>query len=110
MTMTQDVVTRFDPLSPYCPRCSLPLEPWQANSRAEGRPSSYECRPCATQIRWTPADVRQQMPREVRRHDAHGSEPYREVLRQHEREELTVPVSSDPISPPAAAFAEGGGG
>jgi hypothetical protein len=24
------------PLSPYCPRCSLPLEPWQAGSRVEG--------------------------------------------------------------------------
>ncbi len=56
------------PLSPYCPRCSLPLEPWQADSRAEGRPIGYECRPCGTQIRWTPADVLQQMQREVRRH------------------------------------------
>jgi tRNA(Ile2) C34 agmatinyltransferase TiaS len=56
------------PLSPYCPRCSLPLEPWQADARAEGRPSGYACRPCGTQIRWTPADVLKQMQREVRRH------------------------------------------
>ena len=26
------------PLSPYCPRCSLPLEPWQADHRTEGTP------------------------------------------------------------------------
>jgi hypothetical protein len=56
------------PLSSYCPHCSLPLEPWQADARAEGRPIGYECRPCGTQIRWTPADVLQQMQREVRRH------------------------------------------
>jgi hypothetical protein len=56
------------PLSPYCPRGSLPLEPWQADHRAEGTPSGDECRPCGTQIRWTPTDVLNQMPREVRRH------------------------------------------
>jgi hypothetical protein len=56
------------PLSPYCPRCSLPLELWQADHRAEGTPSGDACRPCGTQIRWTPADVLQQMHREVCRH------------------------------------------
>jgi hypothetical protein len=56
------------PLSPYCPRCSLPLEPWQADPQVEGTPIGYECRPCGTQIRWTPTDVLNQMPREVRRH------------------------------------------
>jgi hypothetical protein len=58
------------PLRPYCPRGSLPLEPWQAEHRADGTPIGYECRPCGTQIRWTPADVLQQMQREVRRHYA----------------------------------------
>jgi hypothetical protein len=56
------------PLRPYCPRGSLPLEPWQADHRAEGTPSGDECRPCGTQIRWTPTNVLNQMPREVRRH------------------------------------------
>jgi hypothetical protein len=62
---TQPPIHRFlervvsHPLRPYCPRCSLPLEPWQADPRAEGRPIGYECRPCGTQIRWTPADVLQ---------------------------------------------------
>jgi tRNA(Ile2) C34 agmatinyltransferase TiaS len=55
------------PLNPYCPRCSLPLEPWQADSRAAGTALGYACRPCGTQIRWTPADLLQQMQREVRR-------------------------------------------
>jgi hypothetical protein len=73
------------PLSPYCPRCSLPLEPWQADHRAEGTPSGYECRPCGTQIRWTPADVLKQMQREVRRNYAQYWEQYREALRQHAR-------------------------
>jgi hypothetical protein len=68
------------PLSPYCPRCSLPLEPWQADLRAEGRPIGYECRPCGTQIRWTPADVLSQMHREVRRHYAQYWERYREAI------------------------------
>src|SRR5919204_4723232 len=70
------------PLSPYCPRCSLPLEPWQADHRAEGTPIGYECRPCGTQIRWTPADVRDQIRREVRRHYAQYWEQYGEALRQ----------------------------
>jgi tRNA(Ile2) C34 agmatinyltransferase TiaS len=73
------------PLSPYCPRCSLPLEPWQADPQAEGRPSGYECRPCGTHIRWTPADVLNQMQREVRRHYAQYWEQYRDTIRQHER-------------------------
>jgi hypothetical protein len=73
------------PLSPYCPRCSLPLERWQADPRAEGTAMGYECRPCGTQIRWTPADVLTQMKREVRRHYARYWEQYREALRQHER-------------------------
>ena len=68
------------PLSPYCPRCSLPLEAWQADLRAEGRPIGYECRPCGTQIRWTPADVLNQMHREVRRHYAHYWARYREAI------------------------------
>jgi tRNA(Ile2) C34 agmatinyltransferase TiaS len=68
------------PLRPYCPRCSLPLEPWQTESRAEGKPSGYACRPCGTQIRWTPADVLQQMHREVRRNYAHDWERYREAI------------------------------
>ena len=73
------------PLSPYCPRCSLPLELWQANHGAEGIPTGYECRPCGTQIRWTPADVRDQIRREVRRHDAQYWERYQEAIRQHAR-------------------------
>lgn len=72
---------RSHPLSPYCPRCSLPLEPWQADHRAEGRPNGYACRPCGTQIRWTPADVLNQMKREVRRHYAQYWERYRAALR-----------------------------
>jgi hypothetical protein len=71
------------PLSPYCPRCSLPLEPWQADHRADETPIGYECRPCGTQIRWTPADVLDQMQREVRRHYAHYWERYRDAIRQH---------------------------
>jgi hypothetical protein len=70
------------PLSPYCPRCSLPLEPWQADHRAEGTPIGYECRPCGTQIRWTPADVRDQIRREVRRHYAQYWERYHQAIRQ----------------------------
>jgi hypothetical protein len=35
-----------DPLSPSCPRCSLPLEPWQADARAGGGVMGYACRPC----------------------------------------------------------------
>jgi hypothetical protein len=58
------------PLSPSCPRCSLPLEPWQADARAAGTVMGYECRPCGTQLRWPPADVLRQMHREVRRHYA----------------------------------------
>src|SRR5687767_1952027 len=44
------------PLSPHCPRCSLPLEPWHGDVGVAGRPIGYECRPCGTHIRWTPAD------------------------------------------------------
>jgi hypothetical protein len=73
------------PLRPYCPRCSLPLEPWQADHGAEGTPTGYECRPCGTQIRWTPADVLKQMHREVRRNYVHYWERYREAIRQHAR-------------------------
>jgi hypothetical protein len=68
------------PLSPYCPRGSLPLEPWQADLRAEGMPVGYACRPCGTQIRWTPADVLSQMRREVRRHYAQYWARYREAI------------------------------
>ena len=73
-----------DPLSPYCPRCSLPLEPWQADARAGGVVMGYECRPCGTHLRWPPADVVKQMHREVRRHYAHYWAQYRAALRQHE--------------------------
>jgi hypothetical protein len=73
------------PLNPYCPRCSLPLEPWQADPRAEGTAMGYECRPCGTHIRWPPADVLQQMQREVRRHYAHYWAQYREALRPYAR-------------------------
>jgi hypothetical protein len=73
------------PCSPYCPRCALPLEPWQTDSRAEGKPSGYACRPCGTQIRWTPADVLKPRHREVRRNDAHDWEPYRDAIRQRAR-------------------------
>jgi hypothetical protein len=72
-------------LSPYCPRCSLPLEPWQADARAEGTAMGYACRPCGTHIRWTPADLLQQMQREVRRHYAHYWAQYREAIRVHAR-------------------------
>jgi tRNA(Ile2) C34 agmatinyltransferase TiaS len=73
------------PLNPYCPRCSLPLEPWQADSRAEGTAMGYACRPCGTHIRWTPDDLLKQMQREVRRHYAHYWAQYREALRPYER-------------------------
>jgi len=74
-----------DPLSPYCPRCSLPLELWHGDAGVAGPPIGYECRPCGTRIRWTPADVLQQMHREVRRYYAHYWAQYREAIRQHER-------------------------
>jgi len=45
----------------------------------------YECRPCGTQIRWTPADVLTQMKREGRRHYARYWEQYREAIGQYER-------------------------
>lgn len=70
-----------DPLSPYCPRCSLPLEPWHGDAGLAGPPIGYECRPCGTRIRWTPADVLKQMKREVRRHYAHYWAQYREAIR-----------------------------
>ena len=73
-----------DPLRPSCPRCSLPLEPWQADARAGGVVMGYECRPCGTHLRWPPADVVKQMHREVRRHYAHYWAQYRAALRQHE--------------------------
>jgi hypothetical protein len=60
-----------DPLSPYCPRYSRPLESWHGDVGAAGPPIGYECRPCGTRTRWTPADVLEQMKREVRRHYAH---------------------------------------
>jgi hypothetical protein len=74
-----------DPLSPYCPRCSLPLESWYGDAAAAGPPIGYECRPCGTRTRWTPADVLKQMQREVRRHYAHYWAQYQEAIRQHER-------------------------
>lgn len=70
-----------DPLSPYCPRCSLPLEPWHGEAGVAGEPIGYACRPCGTRIRWTPADVLKQMQREVRRHYAHYWAQYREAIR-----------------------------
>ena len=45
----------------------------------------YACRPCGTHIRWPPADLLQQMQREVRRHYAHYWAQYQEVLRPYER-------------------------
>src|SRR5262249_57350748 len=68
------------PLSPYCPCSSLPLEPWQADHRADRIPIGDACRPCGTQIRWTPADVLSQMRREVRRHSAHDWARDREAI------------------------------
>jgi hypothetical protein len=72
-------------LSPYCPRCSLPLEPWQADARAAGTALGYACRPCGTHIRWPPADLLKQMQREVRRRYAHYWAQYQEALRLHDR-------------------------
>ena len=74
-----------DPLSPYCPRCSLPLELWHGDAGVAGPPIGYECRPCGTRTRWTPDDVLKQMHREVRRYYAHYWAQYREATRQHER-------------------------
>jgi hypothetical protein len=74
-----------DPLSPYCPRCSLPLELWYGDAGVAGQPIGYECRPCGTRTRWTPADVLKQIKREVRRHYAHYWAKYREAIHQHER-------------------------
>jgi hypothetical protein len=71
------------PLSPSCPRCSLPLEPWQADAGAAGTVIGYECPPCGTRLRWPPADVLQQMRREVRRHYAQYWERYRAAIEQH---------------------------
>ncbi len=73
------------PLRPYCPRCSLRLEPWQADHRTEGTSIGDECRPYGTQIRWTPTDVLNQIQREVRCHYARYWERYREALRQRAR-------------------------
>jgi hypothetical protein len=50
-----------DPLSPSCPCCSLPLELWRGEAGMAGQPIGDACRPCGTRIRWTPADVLQQM-------------------------------------------------
>jgi hypothetical protein len=72
-----------EPLSPSCPRGSLPLEPWQADAKAAGTIIGYECRPCGTRLRWPPADVVQQMHREVRRHYAHYWEQYRAAIAQY---------------------------
>jgi hypothetical protein len=82
-----------DPLSPYCPRCSLPLEPWHGDAGVAGQPIGYECRPCGTRIRWTPADVFKQMQREVRRHYAHYWAQYCEAVRSHERGRSRAGVS-----------------
>jgi hypothetical protein len=71
------------PLSPSCPRGSRPLEPWQADAGAAGTVIGYECPPCGTRLRWPPADVLQQMRREVRRHDAQYWERYRAAIEQH---------------------------
>jgi hypothetical protein len=72
-----------EPLSPSCPRGSLPLEPWQAEAGAAGTMTGYECRPCGTHLRWPRADVVKQMHREVRRHYAHYWEQYRVAIEQH---------------------------
>jgi hypothetical protein len=72
-----------DPLSPYSPRYSLPLEPWHGDAVAAGSPIGYECRPGGTRIRWTPADLLKQMHREVRRHYAHYWAQYRAAIREH---------------------------
>ena len=74
-----------EPLSPYCPRCSLPLEPWHGDAVAAGPPLGYECRPCGTRMRWTPADVVKQMRREVRRYYADYWAQYRGAIREHGR-------------------------
>jgi hypothetical protein len=74
-----------EPLSPYCPRCSLPLEPWHGDAVAAGPPIGYECRPCGTRIRRTPADVLKQMQREVRRRYAYYWAQYRAAIREYER-------------------------
>jgi hypothetical protein len=81
------------PLSPYCPRCSLPLEPWHGEVGMAGRPIGYACRPCGTHIRWPPADVLKQMQREVRRYYAHYWAQYREAIRQYERRGSRAGVS-----------------
>jgi hypothetical protein len=73
-----------DPLSPYCPRCSLPLEPWHGDVGAAGTVMGYECRPCGTRLRWPPADVVKQMQREVRRHYAQYWERYQAAIEQHQ--------------------------
>jgi hypothetical protein len=70
------------PISPYCPRCSLPLERWQADHRAAKPAMGYECRPCGTQLWWKPDDVLKQLKREVRRHYPHYWARYREAIRQ----------------------------
>jgi hypothetical protein len=82
-----------DPPSPYCPRCSLPLEPWDGDAVAAGPPIGYECRPCGTRIRWTPADVVKQVKREVRRHYARYWAQYRAAIREYEREGSSASVS-----------------
>lgn len=71
------------PISPFCPRCSLPLERWSADDMAEGAPLGYECRPCDTRIRWKPSDVLSQMKREVRRNYAYYWQAYQQAI--HDR-------------------------
>jgi len=44
-----------DPLSPYCPRCSLPLELWYGDAGVEGSLIGYDVVPVARRTRGTPA-------------------------------------------------------
>ncbi len=78
----QTFLDRLSFCDPYCPRCSLPLDPLYADISREGVLIGYQCRPCDTQIRWKPADVLKQVKREVRRHYVDYWRTYQDAIHQ----------------------------
>ncbi len=80
----QTFLARLSFRDPYCPHCSLPLDPLVGDLPHEGTHIGYQCRPCDTQIRWPPADVRKQIAREVRRHYADYWQTYHDAIHLRE--------------------------
>jgi hypothetical protein len=78
----QTFLDRLSFHEPYCPRCSLPLEPFSREGTQAGACIGYQCRPCGTQIFWKPADVLRQIKREVRRHYPDYWRTYQDALHQ----------------------------